>query len=209
MNAIQYQAISYELCEPVAKLLEICFPDAIEDQYTAEDLIDLTNHFPMGTVVALDGKRVVGMGTGIFTDLDLNNLPPNEDDLIFTNERKTMHNPDGAYYFGGDLAVHPDYRGRGIARQLYNWRKQQVIDNHKKGFAAVAVLPGFADYRSTLTIHDYVAKVVAQELFDPTLSVQLRNGFHVVKLIQHFFIFPRSDHWGAVILWENPAKAPA
>ena len=205
MSKIRYTPITYELCKPVAQLLELCFPDMPEeDQYSAEELEGMVELFPMGTPIVLDGERPIGMGTGIFTDLDFDNMPATENELLYDEDDVCRHNPDGAYYFGSDIAVHPDYRGRGIARQIYNWRKQQVIDHNKRGFAAAAVLPGYADHRGKLTIHDYVAKVVAKELFDPTLSVQLRNGFRVVKLLHEFFVFPRSDNWSALIVWDNP-----
>lgn len=160
--------------------------------------------FPIGTPIVLDGDRPIGMGTGIFTNVDFDNMPPTENELLYDENDESRHDPDGDYYFGSDLAVHPDYRGRGIARKIYNWRKKQVTDNNKKGFVAAAVLPGFADHRGKLTIHEYVDKVVAKELFDPTLSVQMRNGFHVVKLLHEFYTYPRSDNWSALILWENP-----
>ena len=57
------------------------------DQYTAKELRELAQIFPEGTIVALDGDTVVGMGTGIFCDLDLDNLPPVE---IAAGERHTV-----------------------------------------------------------------------------------------------------------------------
>ena len=205
MSEIRFIPITYELCAPVAALLEEVFPDMPPiDQYSVEELEEMVDLFPMGTPIVLDGDRPIGMGTGIFTDLDFDNMPATENGLLYDADDVCTHDPDGDYYYGSDIAVHPDYRGRGIARKIYNWRKKQVTDNNKKGFAAAAVLPGFANHRGTLTIHEYVDKVIAKELFDPTLSVQLRNGFKVVKLLHEYFTYPRSDNWSALILWENP-----
>lgn len=202
---LRYTAITHELCQPVADLITLCFPDMPpSEQHGVEDFEELVELFSLGTVVVLDGTKVVGMGTGIFTDLNFDNLPATESELLYDEDDESRHDPDGDYYWGSDIAVHPDYRGQGIAREIYRWRKKQVTDNGKKGFAAAAVLPGYADYRDTLTIHTYVDNVIAKELFDPTLSVQLRNGFRVVKLLNDFFIFPRSNNWSALILWENP-----
>lgn len=205
-DQLHYVPISYELCQPVADLIQLCFPDMpIEDQYSYEDLVEMAEIYPQGTVVVFDdGQQVVGMGTGIMTDIDFENLPSTELQLLYDENGVSRHNAAGDYYFGSDLAVHPKYRGKGIARRMYNWRKKEVTDNNKKGFVAAAVLPGYANHWDELTIDDYVAKVVAKKLFDPTLSVQLRNGFQVVKLIHKFFRFPRSKDWSALIYWENP-----
>ncbi len=55
-----------------------------------------------------------------------------------------------------------------------------------------------------MDIQTYVDKVIAGELHDPTLTVQLRNGFEVRALIKDFYIFPRSKNWSTLIVWDNP-----
>ncbi len=201
MSEITYVTLRADLCEPIEELLKICFPDMPpEDQYDAEMLLELEKMFAEGTIVALDQNRVVGMGTGIFVSIDFDNLTT-EHNLFVENDH---HNPEGIYYYGSDMAVHPDYRGRGIARQIYNRRKDIVIKTNRKGFVAAATLPGFANHKHEITSHAYVDKVVAGEIFDPTLSVQLRNGFKLMRVLQNFYIYPKSDNWSALIMWENP-----
>lgn len=204
MNTIHYTPITHDLCAPVAELLRICFPDMLQKYiYTTEELEELADIYPEGTVIALDGDRPIGMGAGIMLDIDFDNLPPSEELLLYDDDDVCLHNMSGQYYYGSELGVHPDYRGRGIARQLYNRRKAEVTKHNKIGFVAAAVLPGYADHMDKLSIDTYVDKVVAGQLFDPTLTVQLRNGFHVVKLLQNFYLFPRSNNWCALIMWEN------
>ena len=67
------------------------------------------------------------------------------------------------------------------------------------------MLPGYADHKNDLTIHDYVKKVVAGELTDPTLSFQLRNGFVVRGLLENYLDDAASDGWATLIVWENTA----
>jgi hypothetical protein len=52
---------------------------------------------------------------------------------------------------------------------------------------------------------EYVARVVSGELFDPTLTVQIRNGFEVIRPLHNFFEYVPSENWAALILWKNPA----
>jgi GNAT superfamily N-acetyltransferase len=205
VNEITYKPIEEKYALEVAKLLKLCFPLMPPDeQYDAKELIELAQIFPEGTIIALDGDTVIGMGTGIFTDLDLDNLPPTEDDILYAPDGRNLHNWNGCYYFGSDMAVHPDYRGRRIGREIYNRRKAVVQKYNKKGFVAAAVLPGYAEHEATLDIHAYLTKVVAGELYDPTLTMQLRNDFQVIRSIPDFFIYPRSSNWSALILWPNP-----
>ena len=174
------------------------------DQYTARELRELTRIFPEGTVIALDGDTVVGMGTGIFTNLELDNLPLSEDEVLYALDGRNLHDWNGRYYFGSDMAVHPNYRGRGIGRGIYDRRKAVIQKYNKEGFVAAAVLPGYSEHEAALDIHAYLAKVIAGELYDPTLSMQLRNGFQCIRPIKDFFVFPRSSNWSALIIWPNP-----
>lgn len=208
MDKITYTTLSHKLCLPVADLLLRCFPTMLPvDQYDASDLEEYAEVFPEGGIVALDGEKVVGMGLGIFADVDPDDLPLLEHDFMYVDD-VLQHDPLGDYYYGCDLAVHPDYRGHGIAREIYVRRKAVATEHNKRGFYAAAVLPGFADHKAAMDAQTYVDKVSAGELFDPTLSVQLRNGFRVVKVLHKFFTFPKSDDWCALILWGNPAFVP-
>lgn len=205
MSNITYQPIEQKYVRAVAELLRICFPlMPPEEQYNAKDLTELATVFPEGTVVALDGERIVGMGSGVFVTLDLDNMPPTEYDVLYDADGTNNHTMDGLYYYGSDMAVHPDYRRRGIGRALYEQRKAVIRRYNRKGFVAAAVLPGYEHHQDTLNIQSYVDKVVAGELFDATLSMQLRNGFQVHQVIHDFYIYPRSNNWSALIYWLNP-----
>lgn len=204
MSTIQYIPITAQLCEPVAELLQICFPHLPKESiYAAHELEELADIYPEGTIVALDGERVVGMGAGIMVHLDFNEFPKTEHALLYDEQDVCRHDMQGQYYFGSELGVHPDYRGRGIARQIYNRRKAEVTKHNKKGFIAAAVLPGYTNFIHSLSAEAYVAKVVQGEFFDPTLSVQLRNGFEVIKLLKDFYVNPQTNNWSALIYWEN------
>jgi hypothetical protein len=50
----------------------------------------------------------------------------------------------------------------------------------------------------------YVAAVMAGHIVDPTLSVQLKMGFTVHGVIQHYVDDPACDGKAAFIVWYNP-----
>ena len=95
-------------------------------------------------------------------------------------------------------------RGQGIGSRLYEARKTLVRQHNKKGIVAGGIIPDYADYKDRLTVQQYVDKVVAGELYDRTLSFQLKNGFVVRGLLEDYVEDSVSDNWGTLIFWENP-----
>jgi hypothetical protein len=55
-----------------------------------------------------------------------------------------------------------------------------------------------------MSADDYVAQVVAGNIVDPTLSVQLKCGFRVHGIIQDYVHDPSCDNKAAFIIWHNP-----
>ncbi len=49
----------------------------------------------------------------------------------------------------------------------------------------------------------YVAAVAAGKLFDPTLTMQLRNGFEVRGVVASYLDDEASDGWASLIVWCN------
>jgi GNAT superfamily N-acetyltransferase len=164
--------------------------------------------FPEGQIVVLDGDRVIGQGSGFFTDFDFVH-PAHTFREICDGFYFHTHDPSGAWYYGADISVHPAYRGRGIGKLLYRARKELVQRRNKRGIVAGGVLPGYADHRGKLTVPEYVERVVAGELVDPTLTFQLRQGFVVRGLLENYIDDSAADNWATLIVWENPEFRPA
>jgi hypothetical protein len=64
------------------------------------------------------------------------------------------------------------------------------------------MIPGFVHYKSTMDASTYVARVQAGEIFDPTLSMQLRQGFRVRGLLPNYLPDTAADGWSVLIVWE-------
>jgi hypothetical protein len=87
---------------------------------------------------------------------------------------------------------------------LYKARKGIVKRLNKKGIVAGGLIPGFARHKATMTAQEYVDKVVTGELYDATLSFQLRHDFIVRGLLENYIDDAPSDNWSTLIVWENP-----
>ncbi len=74
----------------------------------------------------------------------------------------------------------------------------------KCGIVGGGLIPGYADYKAELSPKEYVERVIAGELRDPTLSMQLCNGFEVRGLLRDYIQDSTSDNWATLLVWENP-----
>jgi hypothetical protein len=59
-----------------------------------------------------------------------------------------------------------------------------------------------------MSIETYVDKVKAGDLFDPTVSVQLKVGFTIHGIINNYVDDPSCDNKAAFIVWHNPDLSP-
>jgi len=203
MDTLRFVNLLPEHAAQLAELQKICYPHTpLEALYKEHEFVRHTAVFPEGTFVVLEGERVVAVGAGVFIDFDFEH--PDHDLDKFVGGSYENHNPDGAWYYGTEIGVQPDYRGRGIARRLYDLRKGLVARYNKRGFVAGGVLPGYARYRSQMSAQAYVDRVVAEEIFDSTLSVQLNNGFTVHGVLKDYFPDSQTGGWASLIMWENP-----
>jgi GNAT superfamily N-acetyltransferase len=202
--SLEYRTASADFAEELVELELRCFPNVDPADLLSVEGVRLQEElFPEGAFMVLDGARVVAMASGIFVDYDITR-PQHEMDDVVGPLGVERHDPHGDWYYGIDIAVDEDYRGRGIAKKLYQLRKQVVIDHNKRGIIAGGVIPGYADHKHTMTAAEYVDAVARGDLRDPTLSVQISNGFEVVGVIADYVHDESTDNWASFIVWKNP-----
>lgn len=208
MTEVQIVNLEESMADDLEKIELACFPMANpDDLLSADDIRAYARTFPEGYFVALIDGRPVGMGAGIYLDFDFDH--PQHTIKGITGENQCgNHDPDGEWYYGTDITVHPDFRGRGIGRMLYDRRKALVVADNKRGIIAGGSLPGYFHHKGSMPVQEYVAKVVAGELSDPTLSFQLANGFEVRGLLENYLEDEADDGWAALIVWDNPEYRP-
>ncbi|MEZ4832256.1 MAG: GNAT family N-acetyltransferase [Caldilineaceae bacterium] len=86
---------------------------------TEEHFLSHYEIFAEGDFVVLLGEQVIGLGSGFFIDFDFDE--PHHTFLeVIADGYYTNHDPHGDYYYGADISVHPDFRGLGIGRLLYD-----------------------------------------------------------------------------------------
>lgn len=70
-------------------------------------------------------------------------------------------------------------------------------------------MPGYVDHKGSMSVEDYVEAVKNRELYDPTLTFQMDNGFQIRGVLYDYLRDEATDDASALIVWENPDFDPA
>lgn len=204
MTGFEVRNITADLAPQCAALELSAFPHADPGELLSEDDIRAyARTFPEGFFVILDGDRVVGQGAGIFLDFDFDH--PQHTIAGITGEHQCgNHDPDGDWYYGTDIVVHPDHRRRGIGRRLYELRKDLVRRHNKRGIVAGGHMANFVDHKGGMSAQDYLEAVSRGRIYDSTLTFQMENGFEIRGALKDYLPDEATDGWAALIVWENP-----
>lgn len=196
----------------LARLQRLSFPTLSDDERLNE--ARYSKHlelFPEGQFVALaypHGEPIpVGSTSTFRTDFDFDHIQHTFLEAV-AHGWLTNHNPNGAWLYGADMNVHPKYRGMRVGRRLYEARQALVRKLDLRGEIAGALIPGYEDHAETLTVAQYVLHVHQARLHDPTLSMQIRNGFRVKGILYDHIADERSHNCATLIVRDNPFYQP-
>ncbi|HMB52519.1 MAG TPA: hypothetical protein VKU40_04340 [Thermoanaerobaculia bacterium] len=193
-------------------IIEICrrvYP--AHPPYGRDQLASHLEVFPQGQLTAIatapgGGERVVGMAASLIVLWDDYEIDLRWRDFTdrgyFTN-----HDPAGRTLYGAEVMVDPTLQGSGVGSRIYQARDALLRKLELKRIRAGARLRGYGAWADAEggTADDYVERVVAGEVRDPTLSFQLRRGFRVLAVIPEYLKGdPDSRGYAAVIEKLNP-----
>lgn len=195
---VPMQAHHAQQCQ---ELQDVVFPTlAPEQRLRAEHYrYHVTELFPEGQFVTLDGERVVGATTAIRMDFDFDHIHHRFEDTL-AGGWLTTHEPGGAWLYGIDVGVHPEYRRRGIARALYAARHATVKALGLRGQITAGMMSGYGAVASQMTGEQYYAELLSGQRTDPTVSAQLRIGFELRGLIPEYLDDPVCGNYGVLIV---------
>lgn len=179
------------------------------EPWAADQLESHMRVFPDGQFVAVvpATQQVVGMAASLIVAWD--DYGMTQDWKDFTDRGYfTNHDPEGRTLYAAEVMVDPDMQGRGVGKQLYAARRELCRRLGLRRIRAGARLRGYRAYADSLSPEEYVERVVAGELGDPTLSFQLRQRFRVIGVVRDYLANdPASQGHAAVIEWVNHAVA--
>lgn len=191
-----------EHAEQLEILQDVVFPTlAEEERFRAEHYFKHIELFPEGQFVALDAERVIGGTSSIRYSFDWEH-PQHRFAELLGGGFLTTHNPKGEWLYGMDVSIHPDYRKRGIARGLYRARQDTVRTLGLAGQVGGGMLSGYGAKKDEMDIQTYYSLVTKGELYDPTVSTQMRIGFEARLLLPDYLDDPICDNYGVLIVMD-------
>jgi GNAT superfamily N-acetyltransferase len=117
----------------------------------------------------------------------------------------TNHDPErGKTLYGAEVMVDPNHQGHGVGKKIYAARREVCRTFRLARIRAGARIPHYCKYQDRMTADEYVDRVVAGELGDPTLSFQLKQGFSVLAVTPKYLPSDSSSGGYAVVIeWLN------
>lgn len=171
--------------------------------WSKESIARLLNLFPEGQLCISVDDKVVACSLSIIVDYDQFG-DKHTYRLITGNYTFSTHNPTGDTLYGIEIFVSPDYRGLRLGRRLYEARKELCENLNLKSIIAGGRIPGYHAHAGTLTPRQYIDKVKSKELYDPTLTFQISNDFHVRKVLKNYLPGDHESHeFATLIEWNN------
>jgi hypothetical protein len=104
--------------------------------------------------------------------------------------------------------VRPNLQGRGIGKSIYAKRRELAERLNLLRIRAGARLRGYHRYADQMSPEEYVRKIAQGEIGDPTLSFQIKQGFHILAVVSNYLRNDRESlGYAAVIEWINDRVA--
>jgi len=164
--------------------------------------------FPEGQLVAVAGDKVIGYAMALIVQLD-DDSPWYSYSEITGNGSFSTHDPAGDTLYGADIAVHPDYRGRGVAGKLYKGRIAILRRFNLRRMVAGGRIPGYRQHAGRMSAERYVEEVRRGRLRDPALNAHLKAGYQVRGVHMGYLRDEQSLNYATYLELENPDFKPA
>lgn len=185
----------------VVALQKDCFPHPFPPELLWQEshLVRHIEIFPEGQFVAvLDGKVVGSSSSMRVTRQEW--LKPHSWDELTGGLYMTAHDPSGHVLYGVDISVHPSFRGKGIARLLYQARFDLVREKGLDGFATICRLPDYRD-SGVGNLAAYVSEVSSGLRTDRTMTPLIKMGLTCTGVAYDCMEDEESGNSGARLVW--------
>jgi GNAT superfamily N-acetyltransferase len=193
--------------EDIPRLIDLCRRVyAGMPPWKPEQLESQMRVFPQGQIVAeTPDRRVIGLASSLILSWD--DYDPLGSWKDFTaGGYFTNHDPArGRTLYGAEICVDSEHRRQKVGRRLYDSRKALCRRLNLRRIRAGGRIPGYHAVADTMTAGEYVDRVVAGTLYDPTLTFQIRNGFKVLQVVPSYLKGDAdSKEYATLIEWLNP-----
>ncbi len=187
--------------------LEIAMDAAYENwsvgHWEKKHIAHLIKLFPEGQIaIIVDGKVA---GCALTLRVDYSQFGDKHTyEQITGNYTFDTFTRKGDVLYGIDVFIVPEYRGMRLGRRLYDARKELCEHLNLRAIVFGGRIPNYHKYADEVTPRQYIQKVRDKEIFDPVLTFQLSNEFHVKKLLKNYLPEDAESCQNAVLMqWDN------
>lgn len=171
--------------------------------WTRKEFAAQINRFPEGQICIEDNGKVVAAAITLIVDYQRFGDQHTYDQITGSGTLST-HDPNGDVLYGVDVFVHPDYRHMRLGRRLYDARKELCGSLNLRGIVAGGRIPGYHKHADEMSPEEYISLVQRQEIYDPILSFQLANDFHVRRIIRNYIPNDEASRgYATLVQWNN------
>ena len=173
-------------------------------RYWSEQAVKtLLKTFPEGQLAVFVEGKIAGFALSIIVKYDLFG-DEHTYAQITGNYTFTTHNPKGDTLYGIDVFIRTAYRDMRLARRLYDARKELCEQLNLKAIVFAGRAPNYFLSAPHSSPFEYINKVKHKEIYDPVLSFQLSNDFHVKKILEGYMPAELESRAISVLLqWDN------
>jgi predicted amidohydrolase/ribosomal protein S18 acetylase RimI-like enzyme len=203
IDKIELRFLQLEDYDELKKEMITAYSGLSESYWKKRHIRKLLDIFPEGQVVITINEKIVGCALSIIV-----NYKEYGDDHSYreiTGDYKfDTHDPDGDVLYGIDIFVNPEFRGLRLGRRLYDYRKELCEQLNLKAIVFGGRLPGYHKFSKEMTTKEYIQKVKLKEIYDPVLTFQLSNDFHVKKVMRGYLPDDaESKDFASLLQWDN------
>ena len=187
--------------EQLIRIQRECFPPPFPPElwWNREQIASHIAHFSEGALCAVSNGELVGSATCTRLLFDPTHLSHTWAEAADDGWIRTC-DPHGDTLYGIDVAVRPAWRGRGVARALYQARFALVRQLGLKRFTAGSRISGYHRHRH-LSPEEYTAEVISGRLTDPVITPQLKAGLRPVCVVHDYLLDAESGNCALLMQW--------
>lgn len=178
-----------------------CFPGM--KPWTESQFNNVLNIFPQGQSCIQYGKKIIASSGSLIINFDDYTETSSWKELTDSGNI-TNHDRYGDTLYGMEIMVDPAFQGMKLSRRLYEARKDLAKKYNLKRIIVGGRVPGYHKYAATLSIENYVEKVISSSLYDQVLTAQLSNGFSLRRILPNYLPADKESGGYATLLeWTN------
>lgn len=167
---------------------------------TPETIARRASVFEKGSIVVLDGDRIIGYAASQLTDsISTASWDVQTDD----GQIEASHRPDGAIAYGVSMSARPGVSGKGVAHHVIEEYTRMYLGSGCRAMCVGSRVPGFAKWSKTQAdacLKSYVQPGQDGRFRDPELRLYAGNGFDLLWEMPGYYPDEKSGGHGAMMI---------